>query len=68
MHAITNFVIGQRLRCKYPQHGTRNILCNRDGQIIKAGVTKNGLYATIKSADGTYRSLSVNRMIDAKVS
>jgi hypothetical protein len=26
------------------------------------------LYATIKSADGTYRSLSVNRMIDAKVS
>jgi hypothetical protein len=68
MHAITNFVIGQRLQCKYPQHGTRNILCNRDGNIVKAGVTKNGLFATIKSADGTYRSLSVSRMIDPVLS
>ena len=61
---ITN---GMILSCKYPQHGTRNILCARLGKIIKHGRSLNGQYVTIRSADGTFRTLSRDRMIDPKI-
>jgi hypothetical protein len=58
---------GMILACKYPQHGTRNILCNRLGQVIRHGRSNKGRFVTIRSADGTYRTLSLDRMIDAKI-
>lgn len=68
MHVITNFKVGQTIACKYPKHGTRNILCNQEGKILKAGVSANGLFATIQRLDGTYRTLSLSRMIDPVIS
>lgn len=69
MHVITNFKVGDVLNCKYPQHGTRNILCNQSGAIVKAGASaKNGLFVTIKRGDNLYRTLSLSRMIDAVIS
>ena len=61
---VTN---GMILTCKYPQHGTRNILCNRLGKIVKHGRSVNGQYITIRTVDGKFRTLSRDRMIDAKI-
>ena len=60
--------VGQVLECKYPKHGTRNILCNQLGIIEKVGMTsKNGGFAVIQRQDGSYRSLSINKMVSARV-
>lgn len=65
MRKLNRVYVGQIIRCKYPQHGTRNILCNQAGEVIKVGRSANGAYVTIKSSDGKYRTLRRDRMIDA---
>ena len=59
-----NMVKGDTLACKYPKHGRRNILKRHEGQIEKLGVSKNGLYATIRNEAGTVRTLSFSKMVD----
>jgi|TARA_B110000263_G_scaffold249457_1_gene267116 hypothetical protein len=69
MQFLANLKVGQQVACKYPQHGTRNILCNQIGEAVKVGSSKkNGLFITIKRGDNLYRTLSVNRMIDTVIS
>lgn len=68
MQKLPRLTNGMILSCKYPKHGTRNILCMRLGKIVKHGRSvANGPYVTIRSADGTFRTLSRARMIDAKI-
>ena len=68
MNVFTNLQVfkGDTLSCKYPKHGRRNILKRHEGQIEKLGVSKNGLYATIRSDEGTVRTLSFSKMVDAE--
>jgi hypothetical protein len=68
MNPITNLGIvkGDTLSCKYPKHGRLNILKRHEGVVEKVGVSKNGIYATIRSSDSKVRTLSLNKMIDAK--
>jgi len=61
--------IGQRLSCKYPQHGVKNILCNQDGEIEKQGFNKHGEhYLKIKRTDGQYRTLLAKKMVSPVIS
>lgn len=55
---------GDTLSCKYPKHGRRNILKRHTGTVEKVSSGNGGLYATIRSDDGSVRSLSYSRMID----
>ena len=55
---------GKKVVCKYPLHGSRNILKRHEGVVEKIGVGANGPYATIHSADGKYRTLRYDRMVD----
>lgn len=59
---------GDSLTCKYPKHGTRNILKRHTGSVEKVGVGKGGIYATVRANDGAVRSLSFNKMIDVEIS
>jgi hypothetical protein len=58
---------GQTVTCKYPKHGTRNILKLHSGVVESLGCTHNGVYATIRSDNGQVRSLSLEKMIDLTV-
>lgn len=58
---------GRTLVCKYPMHGTRNILRKHEGTIERSGFGPNGLYATIRSGDNKVRTLRLDRMIDPVV-
>ena len=66
MNVFTNLnvVKGDTISCKYPKHGRRNILKRHEGQIERLGVSKNGLYATIRSGEGVIRTLSFSKMVD----
>ena len=66
MNVFTNFslVAGKTLACKYPKHGTRNILKNHAGKVEVVGFGPNGPYAKIRSSDNTVRTLRCDRMID----
>jgi len=68
MNPISNLGIvkGDTLVCKYPKHGRLNILKRHEGVVEKLGVSKNGLYATIRSANSQVRTLSFDKMIDAE--
>lgn len=52
--------VGKKFSCKYPQHGTRNVLCNQIGVVEKIG----DKYVCIKREDGTYRSLRIEKMVE----
>lgn len=60
-----NLTIGQTVRCKYPRRGNTNILANREGTIVKNGIGKAGTFVTLQLTDGSYRTLSTCRMVDA---
>jgi hypothetical protein len=65
--ATQNIVKGKTLSCLYPKHGTRNILCRHTGKIEGVDAGPNGIYCVLRKEDGTVRSLSLSRMINAKV-
>lgn len=55
---------GKTVATKYPKHGRLNILKNHVGVVEVLGEGPNGPYATIRSTDGTYRTLRFDRMVD----
>ena len=59
---------GKTLRCKYPKHGRLNVLKWHEGVIEKSGTGPNGKYALVRSADGQYRTLRCDKMVDATLS
>jgi hypothetical protein len=58
---------GKVVSCKYPKHGTRNILKRHVGTVERAGFGPNGPYVTLRHADGTARTLRYDRMVDPVV-
>jgi hypothetical protein len=59
---------GDTLSCKYPKHGRLNILKRHKGVVEKLGVSDNGVYITLRDANGKCRSLSLDKVIEpAKV-
>jgi hypothetical protein len=65
---ISGLKAGKKIRCKYPKHGTRNVLTWHEGKIDKVGVGPNGIYAVVHSKTGQYRTLRCDRMVDASLS
>ena len=65
---VRSVKVGRNLDCKYPVHGTRNVLKRQSGVVEETGRGPHGPFATIKRTDGTYRRLSFSRMIDASQS
>ena len=59
---------GQELTCKYPLHGTRNVLKRHTGIVESVGSGQGGFNATIRSESGAIRTLSLNKMVDLSVS
>ena len=57
---------GSKLCCLYPKHGKRNITTSQRGEIVGFGdgiKAKFGPYVTIKRDDGSYRTLSLVKMV-----
>ena len=63
----TNIRKGQELTCKYPLHGTRNVLKRHTGTVEGIGSGKGGFNATIRSENGNVRTLSLAKMVDLSV-
>jgi hypothetical protein len=59
--------VGSSLSCKYPKNGTRNVLCQRDGKVDNVGVGPAGPFATLQLSGGSFRTLSLSRMIDPAI-
>jgi len=64
---LVNVSAGSVVSCKYPKHGTRNILKRHEGVVDRVGLGPNGAYVTVRSKDGQYRTLRADRMIDPTV-
>jgi len=64
----TSVSVGDRVSCKYPKHGTRNILVNRVGIVEKAGKGPAGPYVQLALDAGGYRTLSLSKAVDLVVS
>jgi len=57
---------GLKLSCLYPKHGKRNINTSQNGEIVGFGdgiKAKFGPYVTIRRSDGSYRTLSLIKMV-----
>ena len=59
---------GDKISCKYPKHGRRNILKRHVGKVENIGSGANGLYATVRAESGQVRNLSYAKIIDPQVS
>ena len=59
---------GDKVSCKYPKHGRRNILKRHTGTVEKVSSGANGLYATVRAEAGQVRNLSYSKIIDPQVS
>ena len=59
---------GDKISCKYPKHGRRNILKRHEGTVENIGSGANGLYATVRAEAGQVRNLSYSKIIDPQVS
>ena len=59
---------GKTIRCKYPKHGTLNILKWHEGVITRSGTGPNGKYAVVQSDNGQFRTLRCDKMIGAILS
>ena len=59
---------GDKISCKYPKHGRRNILKRHTGTVEKVSSGANGLYATVRAEAGQVRNLSFSKIIDPQVS
>lgn len=62
---VKNLKKGTFLSCKYPMHGTKNILKFYDGFVEQTGVGPNGPYAKVRCGRNTIRTLRFDRMIEA---
>jgi hypothetical protein len=59
--------IGQHIKCNYPKHGSRNILCAQSGMVVEDGFSPNGQWYKIQRGDGSYRTLSLNKMVKPQI-
>jgi hypothetical protein len=59
---------GDKISCKYPKHGTRNILKRHVGTVERVSSGAGGLYATVRAEAGQVRNLSFSKIIDPMVS
>jgi hypothetical protein len=59
---------GKKVRCKYPKHGTLNVMKWHEGVVEVAGFGPNGPYAKIRSSDGQFRTLRCDKMLEATCS
>lgn len=57
--------VGNLLKCLYPKDGRKNILTRQQGRVER--VAKNGSWVTIEREDGSYRTLSGTKMVNAAV-
>jgi hypothetical protein len=66
MNVFTNFSLrkGGDFSCKYPKHGTLNILKRYAGKVEQFGFGPHGPYAVVRSKDNKVRTLRCDRMID----
>ena len=56
----------RHISCKYPLHGTKNILKYHSGRIERVGTGPNGKYAVVRAMDNTVRTLLCEKMLEAK--
>jgi hypothetical protein len=56
----------RHIKCKYPLHGTKNVLKYHVGRIERVGTGPNGRYAVVRSMDQTVRTLLCDKMIETK--
>ena len=67
-HSLLSLRKGDKISCKYPKHGRRNILKRHVGKVENIGSGANGLYATVRAESGQVRNLSYAKIIDPQVS
>ena len=48
-HSLLSLRKGDKISCKYPKHGRRNILKRHTGTVEKVSSGANGLYATVRA-------------------
>lgn len=58
--------VGKIVSCLYPKNGNRNILTKQEGRIERVG--KGRTWITIQKNDGSYRTLSGSKMVNAILS
>ena len=55
---------GDNVSLKYPRHGTGNILCRHEGEVLHRGANENGRFIRVKRKDGTMRTFHETRIVD----
>lgn len=56
--------ISGRVRVLYPVHGVKNILRVVEGVVVSRGVGPNGKYIVVQADNGSYRSLSLKKIVN----
>jgi muconolactone delta-isomerase len=62
---IKKLRVGNIVNCLYPKNGVKNILTRQKGRIER--IAKNGTWVTLEREDGSYRTLSASKMVNATV-
>lgn len=55
---------GDHVSLKYPRHGTGNILCRHDGEVLWRGSNAKGRFLRVKRSDGSVRVFHETRIVD----
>lgn len=55
---------GDNVTLKYPRHGTGNILCRHDGEVLWRGANEKGRFLRVKRSDGSVRVFHETRIVD----
>lgn len=55
---------GDTVSLKYPRHGTGNILCRREGEVLSRGSNHNGRFLRVKLNTGDVRLFHESRIVD----
>ena len=61
---VKNLKKGMFLDCKYPMHGTKNILKCYFGRVEQTGVGPNGPYAKVRCGRNTIRTFRFDRIVE----
>ena len=55
---------GDGVTLKYPRHGTGNILCRHEGEVLWRGSNEKGRFLRVKRGDGSVRVFHETRIVD----
>jgi hypothetical protein len=55
---------GDNVSLKYPRHGTGNILCRHEGEVLFRGANEKGRFIRVRRQDGTVRVFHETRIVD----